>query len=481
MWCSPVTDQRTDRNNGGTRPGRAGRRGADGPWTSDGEPGSAGSPGGSSLAGSCPRPSAPPSAPRTCCRRESARWQALDRHVRRRGRAVRVRAGARPDVRGPRGVPAAGRGHRRRPQGDVRLPRQGRPAHGAAARGHRLGGPGVRRSTARPRRGRSGTSRPAFRYERPQAGRLPPAPPGRRRGARRRRPRPRRRGHRARRRPTSPRSACARWRLRASTRWARRDDRAALRRDAAAPGCAAGVGDLAADDREKVEAHPLRVLDSQAARRPRPWSADAPRIADVPRPTRPRPTSSGCQAGLGALGIAVRARAPPGPRARLLHAHHVRVPEPRRSTPPRPPSAAAAATTAWSRQLGGPPTPGIGFGSGIERMLLACDAEGVFAGAGAARSTCSWSTSPAATHARDLAARAAPRRAARRPGLRRPVDEGADEGRRPVGRPRGRDRRRAGGGRRHGHGARPARRASRTIVARDQVVDARPRASCEDQ
>jgi histidyl-tRNA synthetase len=28
--------------------------------------------------------------------------------------------------------------------------------------------------------------------------------------------------------------------------------------------------------------------------------------------------------------------------------------------------------------MGGPPTPGIGFGSGIERTLLACDAEGVF-------------------------------------------------------------------------------------------------------
>jgi histidyl-tRNA synthetase len=27
--------------------------------------------------------------------------------------------------------------------------------------------------------------------------------------------------------------------------------------------------------------------------------------------------------------------------------------------------------------LGGPPTPGIGFGIGIERLLLACDAEGV--------------------------------------------------------------------------------------------------------
>ena len=29
-------------------------------------------------------------------------------------------------------------------------------------------------------------------------------------------------------------------------------------------------------------------------------------------------------------------------------------------------------------QLGGPPTPGIGFGLGVERILLACDAEGVF-------------------------------------------------------------------------------------------------------
>jgi histidyl-tRNA synthetase len=33
--------------------------------------------------------------------------------------------------------------------------------------------------------------------------------------------------------------------------------------------------------------------------------------------------------------------------------------------------------------LGGPPTPAIGFGMGIERILLACDAEGVFPAAGA--------------------------------------------------------------------------------------------------
>jgi histidyl-tRNA synthetase len=29
-------------------------------------------------------------------------------------------------------------------------------------------------------------------------------------------------------------------------------------------------------------------------------------------------------------------------------------------------------------ELGGPPTPGIGFALGVERILLACDAEGVF-------------------------------------------------------------------------------------------------------
>ena len=31
-----------------------------------------------------------------------------------------------------------------------------------------------------------------------------------------------------------------------------------------------------------------------------------------------------------------------------------------------------------AESLGGPPTPGIGFGAGIERVLATCDAEGVF-------------------------------------------------------------------------------------------------------
>jgi histidyl-tRNA synthetase len=36
-----------------------------------------------------------------------------------------------------------------------------------------------------------------------------------------------------------------------------------------------------------------------------------------------------------------------------------------------------------AEQMGGPPTPGIGFGIGIERVLIACDGEGVLAGGGA--------------------------------------------------------------------------------------------------
>src|SRR5207302_7099428 len=30
-----------------------------------------------------------------------------------------------------------------------------------------------------------------------------------------------------------------------------------------------------------------------------------------------------------------------------------------------------------AEEMGGPPSPGIGFGIGIERVLIACDAEGV--------------------------------------------------------------------------------------------------------
>ena len=38
-----------------------------------------------------------------------------------------------------------------------------------------------------------------------------------------------------------------------------------------------------------------------------------------------------------------------------------------------------------AEDMGGPPTPGIGFGIGIERVLIACDSEGGVRRAGRAR------------------------------------------------------------------------------------------------
>jgi histidyl-tRNA synthetase len=56
-----------------------------------------------------------------------------------------------------------------------------------------------------------------------------------------------------------------------------------------------------------------------------------------------------------------------------------------------------------AEMLGGPPTPGIGFGMGIERILLACDAEGVFA-VDPPRLDAFVVDTAGGTHARDLTA-----------------------------------------------------------------------------
>ena len=64
-----------------------------------------------------------------------------------------------------------GESHRRRPQGDVRLRRQGRPPPRAAARGHRAGRARRSCSTARPPPWKVWYVAPNFRYERPQKGR----------------------------------------------------------------------------------------------------------------------------------------------------------------------------------------------------------------------------------------------------------------------------------------------------------------------
>jgi histidyl-tRNA synthetase len=135
------------------------------------------------------------------------------------------------------------------------------------------------------------------------------------------------------------------------------------------------LGDLAPEDREKVEAHPMRVLDSKRVQTVAAV-ADAPSILDdlsdqaVDHFERVR-------SGLDRIGI--RYRVEPRLVRGLDYYTHT-------TFEFRSGALDAAQNTIGGggrydglvEALGGPPTPGIGFGSGIERVLLTCDAEGVF-------------------------------------------------------------------------------------------------------
>lgn len=128
-------------------------------------------------------------------------------------------------------------------------------------------------------------------------------------------------------------------------------------------------------DAEKVAEHPMRVLDSK-----RPRTIEA--IADVPRITdRLSPEAADRFArvkhGLSALGIDFTVE-PRLVRGLDYYTH---------TTFEFVSGALDAAQSTIGgggrydgliESLGGPSTPGIGFGSGIERVLLTCDAEGVF-------------------------------------------------------------------------------------------------------
>jgi len=126
-------------------------------------------------------------------------------------------------------------------------------------------------------------------------------------------------------------------------------------------------------DREKAATHPLRVLDSkreatQAA------VADAPRMLDALDPASIQHFER-VQAGLRALDIPYEIN--PGLVRGLDYYTHTLFEFQSLAL------ASAESTVVGGgrydglvEQLGGPPTPGIGFGSGIERMLLALEAEG---------------------------------------------------------------------------------------------------------
>ena len=135
------------------------------------------------------------------------------------------------------------------------------------------------------------------------------------------------------------------------------------------------VGDLSAGDAAKVEGHPLRVLDTKDPDT-QAVLVDAPRMADhldaasVAHGER-------VQAGLRALGIAFEVD------ERLVrgldyYTHTLFEFQSSALGNAQSTILGGGRYDGLIEQLGGAPTPGIGFGSGIERVLLTCDAEGVF-------------------------------------------------------------------------------------------------------
>ena len=136
------------------------------------------------------------------------------------------------------------------------------------------------------------------------------------------------------------------------------------------------ASDLSAQSRSTLEKNPLRLLDSKREQ-DQPVIAEAPRIADF-LGGEVREHFECVQAGLHAVGIAFVID-PRLVRGLDYYTHTLFE------------FAATSLDSAQNaigggghynnlvEQLGGPSTPGIGFGLGIDRILMACDAEGVFA------------------------------------------------------------------------------------------------------
>ena len=134
--------------------------------------------------------------------------------------------------------------------------------------------------------------------------------------------------------------------------------------------------ELCPEHRDRLGANPLRVLDCKREECRRA-TADAPALIDhLCEPCRAH--FDRVRAGLGALGVPYRFD------HRLVRGfdYYTRTTfefSSPLSSRPRTASGAGAATTAWWRCSAVRPHRGSGSGIGIERLLLACDAEGVFA------------------------------------------------------------------------------------------------------
>ena len=134
-------------------------------------------------------------------------------------------------------------------------------------------------------------------------------------------------------------------------------------------------GELAPEDAEKVEGHPLRVLDSKRDAT-RAVLADAPQMADSLDATSVA-HGERVQAGLRSLGLDFELD-PTLVRGLDYYTHTLFELQSDALGNAQSTLLGGGRYDGLIEQLGGPSTPGIGFGCGIERVLLTCDAEGVF-------------------------------------------------------------------------------------------------------
>ncbi|MCB1039782.1 MAG: histidine--tRNA ligase [Acidimicrobiales bacterium] len=135
------------------------------------------------------------------------------------------------------------------------------------------------------------------------------------------------------------------------------------------------IDDLAPDDRDKVETHPMRVLDSKRTETRRA-TEDAPAIADH-LSAESEAHFARVRDGLAEAGIPY-VLAPRLVRGFDYYTHTTFELVPSLVDNAQSTILGGGRYDGLVEELGGPPTPGIGFGSGIERLLIACDAEGTF-------------------------------------------------------------------------------------------------------
>ncbi len=138
----------------------------------------------------------------------------------------------------------------------------------------------------------------------------------------------------------------------------------------------ANIDALSAESRVTLEKNPLRVLDSKREH-DAPLVASAPRIADF-YSEKAASHFDAVQSGLQALGIPFRVE-PKLVRGLDYYRHTTFEYQGGTLDSAQNALGGGGRYDGLVEALGGKPTPGVGFALGLDRTLLACDDEGVFA------------------------------------------------------------------------------------------------------